>query len=393
MRRRLNLIIFLPSLGWGGMGRTVSDVSCNLPENLNQTVVLLEDDVVYPYRGRLRFLGKDSLKPLPLRGLRLFLNVMKFRKILKEVKPDVVLAFHHHARTINCLAKFSLLTVRYKSIIAVLGVASQYQKHFASSRSWLHRVLVFLALRYSDRMIACSEGVKSDLVTNFKVGPKKIDVIYSPVDVQKVAHMAAETVEHPWFLEKVPIVVTSGRFALEKNQGDLVKAFALVRRERPCRLVLLGNGEMKGSLAALVRDLEIAGDVLFLGFHENPFKFIARSTLFAFPSLFEAQGLALVEALAVGCPVVASDCPVGPREILAPGTKRPAHFDDIEEAEYGLLVPVGNVEILAKAIQQLLDDDRLRGRYSHLGKERALHFGVGEMVGRYLKVIAAAGNP
>ena len=185
MKNRLNLIIFLPSLDWGGMGRTVSDVSCHLPEGVNQTLVLLEDKVVYPYRGRLRVLGKDSLKRLPVKGLRTLLNVLKFRKIVRKEKPDVVLAFHHHARAINCLAKLSLPTGRYRSIIAALGVASQYQKYFASSRTWLQRVLVFLVHKYSHRIIACSEGVKSDLVANHKVEPRRIEVIYSPVDVKK----------------------------------------------------------------------------------------------------------------------------------------------------------------------------------------------------------------
>ena len=266
------------------------------------------------------------------------------------------------------------------------------QKYFATSRTWLHRVLVFLVHKYSYRIIACSEGVKSDLVANLKVAPQKIDVIYSPVDVQKVTQMVTETVDHPWFSEKIPIIVTSGRLAFEKNQVDLVKAFALVRRERPCRLVLAGDGELKGALARLARDLGVEGDVLFLGFQKNPFKFIVRCTLFAFPSLFEGQGLALIEAMAVGCPVVAYDCPVGPREILAPGTARPTHFDDVEEAEYGLLVSVGNVEALAKAIQRLLDDDRLRDRYSFLGRKRAMHFDVEEMAGMYLRVIAAAAD-
>jgi N-acetylgalactosamine-N,N'-diacetylbacillosaminyl-diphospho-undecaprenol 4-alpha-N-acetylgalactosaminyltransferase len=134
--------------------------------------------------------------------------------------------------------------------------------------------------------------------------------------------------------------------------------------------------------------------VLFTGFRDNPYKFVSRCDVFVLPSLHEAQPIALVEAMTVGCAIVAYDCPVGPRELLAPGTAETALTDAIECAQYGLLVPTGNVAILAKAIAQLLENASLRNKYARLGSERASHFNMKDMTEKYLKVLsAAAGIP
>ena len=389
----MNLVIFIPSIGWGGMGKAASDVSCTLPESINQTIVLLEDRIAYPYRGRLLILGKNCLKPHPVKGLRLLLNTLEFRRVLKEVKPDVVLAFHHDARAINFLSGLSLPTFRYATVLTAKGVASQYGKYSPGSRARLHKFLIYLIHRYAHKVIACTEGVKADLITSFGVEQNKIEVLYDSVDAQKIRQMAFETVEHPWFSEKIPIITTSGRFAFEKNQSDVLKAFALVRKEKPCRLALIGDGKLRDALAALAIELGVSKDVLFTGYQKNPFKFVARSVVFALPSLFEAQGLVLVEAMALGCPIVAYDCPVGPRELLAPGTSPSTPIDGIEQAECGLLVPVGNVEALAKAILRLLDDAQLRGRYSQSGRERAEHFKLQDMAEKYFTILSTVSKP
>ncbi len=384
----MKLVLFLSALGYGGLGRIMSDVSCRLPANVNQTIVLLQDRVMYPYRGRLRMLGKNCLKRLPVKGLRIFLNVLKFRKMIREVNPDAVLCFNHDARAINFLAKMSLPWMHYGTSIAVLGIATQYEKYFPGSRKPLHRLLVYMLFRHADRVIAITEGVKSDLVAGFKVNPEKIKVVYGAVDYQKSVELASEPVDHPWFSQDVPVVALSGRLVFEKNQPDLLKAFALVREKKYCRLALIGDGPEQSALQALAQALDISKDVLFLGYQKNPFKFVARSSVFAFPSLFEAQGLVLIEAMAVGCPIVAFDCPVGPREMLAPGTGGSVCGDNIEEAAYGLLVPTGNVEIFAAAILRLLDDSQLRDRYSRLGVERARQFDPQDMADGYYRVLA-----
>jgi glycosyltransferase involved in cell wall biosynthesis len=387
VEKKLNILFILNSMYWGGIGRILSDVSCRLPENISQTFVLLENKAVYPYHGHLFILQKSHSKHLPVRALNVLQSVMKFRRILKEVKPDVVLSFHHDARIVNLLAKMFLPAMGYRTIVADLGLASHYRKYLGGFRKQVYRVLVSLALKQAHRIIAIAEGVKADLIDGFGLDQSKIDVVYGSVDPEQASHMALESTEHPWFSEHVPLIALSGRLVFEKNQADLLKAFAIARKNTPCRLVLIGDGVERDNLVRLAHDLGIAENVLFTGFQSNPHKFVARSSVFAFPSLFEAQGLVMVEAMAVGCPVVAYDCPVGPREMLAPGTSPPAHPWEIEEARYGILVPAGNVASLAKAILKLLGDAPLRERYSHIARERATHFNAQDMAQKYLNTI------
>lgn len=384
---RLNLVLFAPRVNWAGLGRIVSDVSCRLPESVRQTIVLFGGKPVFPLGGPVRTLGADSRKQLPVKGLRLFLNAMKFRKILKELKPVAVLVFHHDARAVNLLAQISLPRLRCRTIVVALDVPTQYRKYFAGSRDRLHNILIYCIMRHAHRIIATAEGVKADLVAGFKAQSQKIDVIYASVDSEKIRQMSLEAVEHSWFSDNIPLVVASGRFVFQKNQADLLKAFAMALREKPCRLVLIGDGPERDALSRLVSDLGLSDHVLFLGYQPNPFKFIARSGVFAFTSLFDAQPLALLETMALGCPIVAYDCPGGTREMLAPGTKASADLDGFEEAEYGLLVPTGKVETFAKAIVRVLDDPQIRARYSRLGRERAAQFSMEDMADNYLRVI------
>ena len=383
----MKIIIFLPHLNYGGISRTASDLSCALPPSIKQHIVLLEDRVAYPYRGILHILGERCRKRLLVPGLRLLLNAIAFRRLLAKIEPDAVIAFHHDPREINYLAGLSLSHMQYRTVTVVLGVHSQAHQHPAKIRTRLHNLLVGEIYRKAHRIIACTQGVKADLLSSFKIEPGKIEVIPSAVDPGKIRRMASDPVDHPWFLEKIPIVISVGRFVREKNQRDLLKAFALIRKDRNCRLVLVGEGEMRDELRRLAADLKISNEVFFTGFQDNPFKFLARAEVFVLPSLHEAQGIAVVEALAVGCPVVAYDCPVGPREMLSPRNPAVSSSANIDYAEYGVLVPVGNVELLAQAILNLLNDGKLRHRYVKLGVDRALQFNMKDMISGYLKAI------
>jgi len=389
MTPKFRVLFILNSMNWGGIGRILSDVSCRLPESVEQIFVLLENKAVYPIRGRRIVLQESRNRERTDRGHNLLQCVLRYRRILKEVKPDVVVSFHHDARTIHMLAKESLPAIRCKTIVADLGLASHYRKYLGGMRRRIYSFSVSRALRQADRIIAIAEGVQTDLIAGFGVEQSKIEVIYGSVDSESARQMALEPVDHPWFSESSKFIALSGRLVVEKNQADLLRAFAIVRKNAFSRLVLIGDGPEKANLVRLARSLEIESHVLFTGFQSNPHKFIARSSVFAFPSVFEAQGLVLLESMAVGCPVAAYDCPVGPREMLAPGTKSPAGEWSMEEAQYGILVPGGNVEALVGSILKLMADSQLRERYACIGRERAAHFSAEEMAKKYLAAMIA----
>jgi len=172
-------------------------------------------------------------------------------------------------------------------------------------------------------------------------------------------------------------------FIVEKGSPG----FAVAKKEIPCRLVLIGDGGLKAALFDLAKKLCIEEDVLFLGFQDNPFKYVAHSSLFVFSSLYEGFGNAILEAMAVGCPVVSYDCVAGPREILAPDTDPVQHTHSQEEGKYGVLIPVGDISGLSKIIVTLLGNSQLRKKYSELGLKRVLEFGIDGMIQKYLDVI------
>src|SRR5262249_52686026 len=151
--------------------------------------------------------------------------------------------------------------------------------------------------------VAVSESVKQDLVDRFGVPEKQIVVIPNAIDVSNVASLAREDLDCPWNPE-VPVIVTAGRLSPVKAQWHLIRAFAEVQKIRRCQLVIIGSGELEGYLKSLARELGFEQNIFFLGWQSNPFKFMARSDVFVLPSLTESFGLALVEAMACGLPVI-----------------------------------------------------------------------------------------
>jgi glycosyltransferase involved in cell wall biosynthesis len=222
-----------------------------------------------------------------------------------------------------------------------------------------------------------SEGVAEELAGATGLDRRDIRVIPNPVDLRRIAAAAAEPVtETDWFEPGAPPVVLGvGRLHPQKDFDKLLKAFALVRRDVRARLLVLGDGPARQQLETLARDRGLDDDASFPGFARNPYKYLARAAVFVLPSRFEGLPTVLIEALACGCPVVSTDCPHGPREIL-------------EDGRWGRLVPVGDVDAMAAAIGQALaaprPADELKARAQLYGQERAVR--------QYFDLVTSLGN-
>ena len=245
----------------------------------------------------------------------------------------------------------------------------------ATRRRW--RVLPEVARRWyprADAILAVSEGVADDLARNVGLPRERIRVTHNPVATDDLARRAAEPLEHPWLTAgAAPVVLGVGKLMPQKGFDVLLEAFARLRKGRAARLVILGEGPERRRLERLARDLGIAGDVALPGFVANPFAWLARCGVFALSSRWEGLPSVLIEALACGCPVVSSDCPSGPSEILGPGRLAP-------------LVPVGDAAALAAALAQRLDapGDPLPRR------ARARDFAADRVAPRYLEALLAS---
>ena len=217
---------------------------------------------------------------------------------------------------------------------------------------------------YANAAVGVSRGVTAELANLPGVSRERIHTVYNPVLSPDLKRKAREAAGHPWFDEPDrPVVLAIGRMKKVKDFATLIRAFARLHAGRPARLTVLGDGRLRPHLAALTRRLRIADSVDFPGFVTNPYAFLAKADLFVLSSRHEALPTVLIEAMACGCPVVSTDCPVGPREIL-------------EGGRLGTLVPVGDPDALADAMARTLDappdPDLLRERASFFNVERAV---------------------
>lgn len=203
---------------------------------------------------------------------------------------------------------------------------------------WGQRLSIGWLYRLAHQVLVPSRGVADDMASFTRLPRDRILVVPRPVVPAELFQEALPEPDHPWFLRKeVPVILSVGELSWRKDFEMLLRAFARVRTTRHCRLIILGRGKQRARLLALAEELGVAEDVELPGFIPNPYAYMAHADLFAFTSRWEGLGFVLIEALATGTPVVSTDCPSGPREILRNG-------------EYGPLVPVGDDRRMAEAI-------------------------------------------
>jgi glycosyltransferase involved in cell wall biosynthesis len=309
----------------------------------------------------------------PSRRAQVFASIPALVHYLRAARPDVMLSAASHVN-LAAVCAHRLAGVQTRLVLRAsnhLTRAALNTKRLPTpGRLLLARHLYPLA----DRIIAVSEGVAADVVKLTGVPRDRVETIYNPVVTPELEGLARAPVDHPWFAgEGPPIVLGAGRFVAQKDFSTLVKAFARVRAVRPARLMILGRSKRPARerrLRALAERLGIAADVALPGFAANPFAYMARASAFVLSSRWEGLPGVLIEAMACGCPVVSTDCPSGPREILAGG-------------RYGPLVPVGDAAALAEAILRVLAAPPDRARL----RARAAEFSVEQAVDRYLTAL------
>jgi glycosyltransferase involved in cell wall biosynthesis len=303
--------------------------------------------------------------------------VRRLARYLRTERPAALIVSQQHAIVAALLARrlagvdVPLTAIQHNTLSELC--AQSRRRTVRWLLPWAARFL----FRFADQVCAVSAGVARDLaaVTGLPLGA--IRVVYNPTVRPEIAELAAQNSGHPWLDAKDrPVVLGAGNLIPIKDFGLLIRAFAQVRRTRPARLVILGEGDERPGLERLSRELGVAADVDLPGFTPNPYAFMARADLFVLSSRVEGMPNTVIEALACGCPVVATDCPSGPAEIL-------------ENGRYGPLVPVGDDAALAAAIEASLeavpDREELRRRAADFSVERA--------VDRYLDLLRQAPMP
>jgi glycosyltransferase involved in cell wall biosynthesis len=239
-----------------------------------------------------------------------------------------------------------------------------------------HRLVPRLARRFypwADEIVAVSEGAADDLVRAIGIDEHRVTVVPNPIVTPELRTMAAEPLDDPWFADGGgPVALAVGRFTQQKDFPTLLRAVAAARARRPVRLLILGDGPERVRLEALVSELGLEDAVRLPGWVVNPYPYMARADVFVLSSRWEGLPSVLIEALFCGAPVVATDCPSGPMEIL-------------EAGRHGVLVPVGDVGALADGIVRAVT-----GEVPRPSSESWRRFEQDAVVDRYLDVLVGA---
>jgi glycosyltransferase involved in cell wall biosynthesis len=270
----------------------------------------------------------------------------RFIGYLRRRRPQAILSATHLANEIACIARRVSGSSARLVVTEHSNLSSDIETSSSSARKLLIPRTTRLLYPWADAAVAVSNGVADDLCRTTRLPRNLVQTIYNPIDFERLGAMGAEPCDHPWFSPgQPPVILAIGRLEKQKNFACLLKAFAIVRRERSARLLILGEGSLREALSKMVTDLGLEGDVLLPGFVENPAKYMSRASIFTMSSLWEGMPVALIEALSLGLPVVSTDCPSGPTEVLDGG-------------KYGELVPMDDSQALADAIARVLDGER-----------------------------------
>lgn len=327
-----HIAIVAPLKSWGGLERQLVIIANEFVEGGHDVELVRVRGGDIPYPDQLS--RRVSVTELPSRSKLDGLG--KVVRWWRRSGPDAVLTAKDHAAQL-CIAARSLAAVNTRLVPIVSNTLS-----YVARRRMQRRFIRWLYPR-ADRIVALSEGVADDLQRTFGVPRDMVDVIYQPVITPDMTARTRQPVTHPWFADpETPVIIGAGRLTYQKNFHLLIDAFARVRAQRAARLVIVGEGADRQSLEEQARLLGVADDVDLPGTVPDPVPYMGAASAFVLSSRYEGFGNVVAEALATGVPVVSTDCPSGPSEILQGG-------------RYGWLVPVENPDALAGAIGKALD--------------------------------------
>ncbi len=315
----------------------------------------------------------------------LFWSVPSLLTYLRNRKPDITCAFGTKANMALGLANRDPATQHTLKINVISITISNWLRQRNRSK---HKL--FSLACHADRFIACSKGVARDLEQTFPLLKNRIHTVYEPVLDDSFVERFAQPAQHRWLREassnasdsdreaRPPVLVNAARLVPMKDQATLIKAFARLRKRRRARLIIFGEGRLRGELEQLIAELGLERDIDLPGFYANVFPEISAASLFVLSSQFEGLSKALIEALACGTPAVSTDCPSGPAEVL-------------DNGRYGRLVPVGDVSALASAMEDALDTevdrDELRRRAWDFSAKSVDEFV--ELIGKLISLMPA----
>ena len=361
-----DVAFYLRMLAGGGAERVIVNLMRDFVQR-GVNVDLVLNIVEGPYLEQV----PDSVRIVPLGTPRLLSGLPKLAGYLRRERPTALFAALHYNAEIALWAK-RLAGAATRVVVSERNTLSIHAQHQTDNERW-SPMLARLFYPWADGIVAISQGVARDLSQVTGMPRSRIQVIYNPVETLAVQQRAREPLEHPWFARgESPVILGVGRLNAQKDFPTLIRAFAQVRAVRPCRLMILGQGPERQTLEALIVELGLQDDVAIPGFVSNPYAYMGRAAVFALSSAWEGFGNVIVEAMAVGTPVISTNCQSGPAEIL-------------DKGKYGALVPVGDSDAMAQAILQVLS-----GQVNRVDSAWLEQFSLATISQQYLNILGVA---
>jgi glycosyltransferase involved in cell wall biosynthesis len=362
---RVRVFFLVADLSGGGAQRVVITMLSNLDRQRIEPILVLSRSAGeflsnVPADVPILTLGRKGRSSLPRMILRLAILIRRYR-------PQVILSFLLHSNALAVMGKIASLRLGTKIIV------SEHVSEVGYRKLPFYRLVRQATYPLATAIVAVAHGVRLDLSKHVRWVERKLAVIHNPIDIEAVRRSAQDG---PGLCPDLPNVIMVARLTNQQKAGDLLlNAFAGVAKGVRARLTFVGDGPDLAALRRQAENLGIAHLVDFAGFRENPFPLVRSADVFVLPSHYEGFGCVLIEAMCLGVPVVATDCPHGPAEILLDG-------------KCGILVPIGDETALRGAILKLLLDPALRADVAKTGQERAENFRPEYAISAYQELIS-----
>jgi len=327
------LAVYLPSLRGGGAEQSMLRLAEGIARR-GCAVDLVLAQKEGPYLAGI----SQTVRVVDLKASRALNSVPGLTRYLRRERPDALLSVLDYTNVLSLWAH-RLAGVPTRTVVNEQNTISNSSKNSAQRRQQVMPWFVKHFYPWANIIIGNSEGVIDDLMQVTGLPRNRLSLIYNPVVTPELIARVEEPLDHPWFEPgELPVVLAVGRLTVQKDFPTLLQAFARVRQNSPARLLILGEGPDRPKLEALIKELHLTACVSLPGFIDNPYIYMKKAALFVLSSRWEGLPTVLIEALFCGAPIVATNCPSGPREIL-------------QDGRYGRLVSVGSVTELAQEIE------------------------------------------
>jgi len=368
----MKIAFIINSLSGGGAERVIQTLSNYLVKENEIFLILLEDTqqkynldenikvIILKSSSISKSIGKIIF--IPLQSVELYF-------LLKKLKIESAISFLVRSNLVFSFMKF----FSKRKIIISERNYSKIQYETQNFKNKIMNFLIKVLYKQADIIIPISNGIKESLVRDYNLDKNKIKTIYNPQNIDFIKkHQASNT--NFKFKSDIKYFITLGRLILQKDHKLMIEAFQKVNIKNPnTNLIILGEGPMQNTLTSLIKELNLEQKVHLLGFQEDPFSYLKQADIFVFSSKFEGFGNVLVEAMACGLPIVSTNCPSGPAEIL-------------ENGKYGSLTKVGDIDELAEAMIFMLNEQNIK-LFKEKSLQRADDFDVKIIAKEYLNIL------